>query len=122
VLAVLGFLTEVDVARAVAKQFGLPYMDPTRYQVPKEALESVPVDLMRQNQFIVLDRIGRTLVLAVAGVLNGEVLEKVEKVSGCQAFVYVATPAQVQQALDKHLAPKAAKAAPKAAGPIPGRK
>ncbi len=113
VLVTLGFLTEQDVARAVAKQFGLPYIDPTLYRIPRDAIQSVPADLMRQNQFVVLDRIGKTILVAVAGVLHPEVLEKLERGSGAQVFVYVSTVSQVHAALDKN-APANGQPAPKA--------
>jgi type IV pilus assembly protein PilB len=118
ILGVLGFLTEQDVARAVAKQFGLPYMDPTMYRIPKSAFEGVPVEMMRQNQFVVLDRIGKTLLVSVAGVLNAEVLEKLEKLSGAQAFIYVSTVSQVMTALDRNAPGNGQAAKP----PVPGRK
>jgi len=127
VLSTLGFITEQEVARAVAKQFGLPYIDPAMYRIPKDAFEGIPADLMRQNQFVALDRIGKTLLVAVAGVLNFEVLEKLEKASGLQVFVYVATVSQVHTALDKNVpangqAAGARTAARPGGPPAPGRK
>ena len=109
-LGTMGFMTEMEVARAVSKQFGLPYLDASRYRVSKEAAEVVPVAFQRLNQLVVLDKIGKTLLVAVAGVLNAEVLEKLEKASGNQLFVYVSTLSRVQAALEK------AAAAPAPAG------
>lgn len=100
-LATMGFMTEMEVARAVSKQFGLPYLDASRYRISKEAAEIVPAPFQRLNQLVVLDKIGKTLLVAVAGVLNAEVLEKLEKSSGNQLFVYVSTLSRVQAALDK---------------------
>jgi hypothetical protein len=98
-LVQLGYLSEMDIARTIVKQFGLPYIDVSKYRIPKDALHAVPADLMIQNQFVVLDKIGKTLLLAVSGVLSGEVLERVEKATGSQLFVYVSTASQVQAAL-----------------------
>jgi hypothetical protein len=102
-LVQLGYLTEMDIARTIVRQFGLPYMDASRYRIPKEAVQLVPPDLMLQNQFVVLDRIGKILIVAVAGVLSADVLEKLEKIVQGQVFVYVSTSSQVQAALAKVL-------------------
>ncbi len=102
-LVQLGYLTETDIARTIVKQFGLPYMDASRYRIPKEAVQLVPPELMLQNQFVVLDRIGKTLIVAVAGVLSADVLEKLEKIVQGQVFVYVSTSSQIQAALAKVL-------------------
>ena len=95
-LSTLGFLTEMEVARAVSKQFGLPYLDASRYRMSKEAAEFVPVPFQKLNQLCVLDKIGKTLLVAVAGVLNAEVLEKLEKASNGQLFGYVSSLSKVQ--------------------------
>jgi len=110
-LVQLGYLSELDIARTIVKQFGLPFIDASKYRIPKDALQAVPAELMLQNHFVVLDRIGKTLLLAVSGVLSGEVIEKVEKLTGSQIFVYVSTSTQVQAAL-KNVVPQNGKAAP----------
>ena len=75
----LGFVTETEVARSVAKQYGFPFIDPLRYRIPREAADAVPLPFLRLNQIIVLDKIGRTLMVAVSGILSAEVLEKIER-------------------------------------------
>ena len=104
----MGFATETEVARVVAKKYGLPFIDASRYRIPKEALEAVPVPFLRLNQMVVLDKIGRTLLVAVAGGINLEVLDKVERSTGCQLFVYVSVLSKVVSALDKAPAASAA--------------
>jgi hypothetical protein len=103
VLVQLGFLSETDIARALVKQFGLPFIDASNYQVSRQAIESVPPELMWQHRFIVLDKIGKTLLVALSGVLNAEVIEEIGRVSQSQPFVYVSTSSQVVAALQKNL-------------------
>lgn len=101
-LVQLTYCSEVDIARAIVRQFGLPYIDASKYRIPREAMEVIPGELMWQNQFIVLDKIGRALVVAVSSVLPGEVFEKLERMSGSQLFLYVSTLGQIKEALKKH--------------------
>ena len=97
----MGFATETEVARVVAKKYGLPFIDASRYRIPKEAADAVPAAFLRLNQMVVLDKIGRTLLVAVAGGLNLEVLDKIERSTGCQLFVYVSILSKVYSALEK---------------------
>ncbi len=119
VLVSMGFVTEVDIARTLVKQSGLPYIDASKYRINKDGVQAVPADLMWLNQFIVLDKIGKTLLLAISNVLNGEVFDKIEKATGSQIFVYVSTVSQVQMALEKNV-PVNGKPDAKAGGAKPG--
>jgi regulator of PEP synthase PpsR (kinase-PPPase family) len=103
ILVSMGFVSEIDIARTLVKQSGLPYIDASRYRINKDGVAAVPGELMWQNQFIVLDKIGKTLLVAISNVLSTEVFEKLERVSGSQIFVYVSTSAQVLQALEKNV-------------------
>jgi hypothetical protein len=107
----LSYVTEMDIARTLVKQFGLPFINAAAYRIPKDAAGSIPPEFMLLNQVVVLDRIGKTLLVAVSGLPSGEVFDKLEKVSGCQIFLYVSTAAQVREALAKVM-PQNGKAAP----------
>lgn len=100
-LHTLGMVTETEAARAVAKQFSLPFIDATKYRIPKEAADAVPAAFLRLNNMVVLDKIGKTLIVAVAGGLNAEVLDRLERATSCQVFVYVSILSKVQAALEK---------------------
>ncbi len=99
ILVKLGYVTEGDIARTIATQFSLPYLDASRYNIPKEIVELVPVDTLMENQFVALDRIGKTLIIAVSGLLNEKVFEELERKTGCQVQLYVSTAAQVAKAV-----------------------
>jgi hypothetical protein len=103
ILVAMGFVTEQDVARTLVKQSGLPYIDASRYRINKDGVQAVPAELMWQNQMVVLDKIGKTLLVAISNVISTEILEKLEKVSGSQIFIYVSTTGQIQLALEKNV-------------------
>lgn len=106
VLVKLNYVSEIDIARAIAKQFGLPYIDATKYNISREAVSLVPVQTMLDHQFVILDKLGKTVLVALSGLPTGEVYEQLEKSSGCRLFVYVTTASSVMEVLKK-LAPKA---------------
>ena len=128
ILVAMGFVSEVDIARTLVKQSGLPYIDASKYRINKDGIAAVPGELMWLNQFVVLDKIGKTLLVAISNVLGTEVFDKLEKISGSQIFVYVSTASQVLQALEKNvpvngklMEPKGAKPGAKPGAPgVPG--
>ena len=121
ILVSMGFVTEQDVARTLVKQSGLPYIDASRYRINKDGVQAVPAELMWQNQMIVLDKIGKTLLVAISNVISTEILEKLERVSGSHIFVYVSTTGQIQMALDKNVPLAKADVKPAPAKPgVPG--
>jgi type IV pilus assembly protein PilB len=103
ILVSMAFVTEMDIARTLVKQSGLPYIDASRYRINKDGIQAVPAELLWQNQIIVLDKIGKTMLVAISTVISPEILEKLERVSGSQIFVYVSTWSQIQMALEKNV-------------------
>jgi hypothetical protein len=116
----MGLATDMDVARCVTKQSGLPYIDAASYRIDRDILKGIPGPFLWQNQMIVLDKIGKTALVAVAGVPNPDVYEKLEKILGVQLFLFVTTQQQVRAALEKN-APQP-KEVPAAAKPAAGKK
>lgn len=93
----LRYVTELDIAAAMSTQFNLPYIDATRYTISKEAFNLVPIDFMKQ--FIILDKIGSVLIIAISSPLNEKIFEEVEKKTSCQIFAFVSTSSQIKQAM-----------------------
>lgn len=110
----LGVLTESDLARCVSKQLGLPILDASSYQVPKELVGLLDFSLMDQHQVVPLDRIGKVLVVAASGPPPPEVVEAIEKAAGASAFFVVSAATQIDACLTKYFknGPANAPAAP----------
>ena len=108
-LVKLGYVTEMDIARTLATQFSYPFLDAMKYFVPPEVLRLVPVDKALEHQMLPLDKMGKTLLLATAGVVPPEVLEALEKQTGLRIFLYVSTSTQILEAIKKNYKPPAKK-------------
>jgi hypothetical protein len=102
VLVDMGAVSERDIARAMATQFGLPYMDATRYVIPTEVMNVVPAEQMLRDQYVILDLIGNSLVIAVSGMLIEPIFTELEEQTGCELFFYVSTVTQVRDAIRKY--------------------
>jgi type IV pilus assembly protein PilB len=93
----LGYVTEFDIAAAMSTQFNLPYIDATRYTITKEAFNLLPIDFMKQ--FIIIDKIGSVLLIAISSPLNEKIFDEIEKMTSCQIFAFVSTSSQIKQAM-----------------------
>jgi len=117
ILVAMGFVSEIDIARTLVKQSGLPYIDASKYRINKDGVQALPGELMWLNQFVVIDKIGKTLLVAISNVLLPEIFDKIEKASGSQIFVYISTASQVKQALEKNVPINGKLQDPKAVAP-----
>ena len=102
VLVKLGYVTENDIARTIATQFGLPYIDASKYFVSKEVQNVCTVDEMMQHQLVPMDKIGNILIVAVSGLLNEEIFEELEHRTQCKIHLFVSTSTQVMESIKNY--------------------
>lgn len=97
----LGYVTERGIARAICKQFDLPYLNATTYEINAAAAALIQRQTMISSRFVVLDQIGKSLVVATAGLVDSSVFEELEKMTGAPPVIYVSTFGQVTGTLKK---------------------
>ncbi|MCW8130722.1 MAG: hypothetical protein KIS92_10260 [Planctomycetota bacterium] len=100
-LVKLGFVTEDAIASTISQQFGLPYISIEQYTVGKEVLDMFPQSMLREYQFIPIDKIGSVLVIVGAGLMNHDVLDELERMSGCRVCQYVGTWKDIYETIQK---------------------
>jgi len=96
----LGYVTEEDIARAVVRQAGCPYISPQQYYITREAVVLFPADVARKHQFVPLDKFGSVVAIVIGGPVTQEVIAELEKISGCSVQFYVGTQSAVREALE----------------------
>jgi len=102
VLVRLGHVTEQDIARTIATQFAMPYIDVSQYDIPEDVLSILPAERLIEYQCLPLDQIGKVLIMAVAGPVSAKVLETFEKASESEVFLYVSCASEIERGLDRH--------------------
>ena len=90
-LVKLGFVTEDAIASTISQQFGLPFMAVDQYTISNEMLDLFPVSMLREYQFLPMDKVGKVLLIVGAGLMNHDVLDELERISGCRVCQYVGT-------------------------------
>ena len=102
VLVELKFATEKDIAQALNCQYGFPYLPLSSYEIDAEVIRSVPENVCRQFCLVPIDKIGKSLTVAMSNPLNVQALEDVELITGCSVQVFVSTATDVKQSIDKY--------------------
>ncbi|MDP8211836.1 MAG: hypothetical protein P9X22_00915 [Candidatus Zapsychrus exili] len=102
ILVNLNFATEKDIAQVLTCQYGFPYLPLSNYDIDQEVISSVPENVCQKHCLIPIDKIGKSLTLAMANPLNVQASEDVELVTGCIVQIFVSTATEVQQAIDKY--------------------
>jgi type IV pilus assembly protein PilB len=92
-------ITEDKMLSVLVSQFGLPYMKPSAYKIPKELLEIFEPAMMRRYQFVPVDTIGSVLVIAIAGLLSEDIFKEIEAQTGCSLQVYLTRISEINAVL-----------------------
>lgn len=102
VLVDLSFATETDIAQALTSQYGFPYLPLSNYEIDPEVIKSVPEHICRQFCLIPIDKIGKSLTLAMSNPLNVQAAEDVELITGCAVQAFVSTATEIKLSIEKY--------------------
>ncbi|PYO66154.1 MAG: type II secretion system protein GspE, partial [Gemmatimonadetes bacterium] len=74
-LVKLGFVEETEVTKCLARQYRMPAVDLTRFEVDPKILKLLPPDIATKHTVLPLKREGRTLTVAIADPNNVAAIE-----------------------------------------------
>lgn len=102
VLVDMKFATEKDIAQALTAQYGFPYLPLANYEIDLEVVNSVPENVCRQFCLVPIDKIGKSLTLAMSNPMNTQAAEDVELITGCSVQAFVSTASEIKQTIEKY--------------------
>ena len=94
--------TEEDVVQALTCQYGFPYLPLANYEIAPEVVATVPLEACKKYCLVPIDKIGRSLTLAMANPLNVQALEDVEKITTCTVQAFVSTATEINSAINRY--------------------
>lgn len=97
-------LDEEEIAQTLAEQKGLDCVRLTAFPIDRRAVSEIPERLARKRLIIPIAYEGDSLVLAMADPLDVEAIDDVRLTTGRSVVPVVATPTQIQYAIEKYLA------------------
>ena len=102
VLVGLKFVMEEGIAQALTCQYGFPYLPLSNYEIDPDVISTVQENVCRQFCLIPIDKIGKSLTMAMADPLNVQAIEDVELITGCAVQTFVSTPTDIKNSIDKY--------------------
>ena len=106
ILVLLKYATEEQIAQALTIQYGFPYLPLDNYEIVKEIIDLVPVDVARSYGVIPIDKLGATMTVAMENPLNISAIEKLESITKCAIQPFVTTATSLKNALTKYYSKK----------------
>ncbi|HEY7769084.1 type IV-A pilus assembly ATPase PilB [Longimicrobium sp.] len=100
-LVKLGFLSEQDLVRALARQHRIPAVDLERVKLDPRILKLVPPEIAVKHQVLPLRRVGRTLTVAMANPTDLGVLDDLKFVTRLDIEPVIAGDFSLRKIIEK---------------------
>jgi type IV pilus assembly protein PilB len=101
-LVKMGFINEVELTRMLARQFRMPAVDLSNFEVDTRIAKLIPPDLAQRHLLLPLKREGRTLTVAMADPSNLVVIDDLKFITRYDIFPVIAGEYTLRNAIEKH--------------------
>lgn len=109
VLIELGYISEIDLIKALSKRLQLAIVDYEIPRVPENIISLIPENVARQWEVVPIDLKEGKVVVAMNDPLNYQAIDDIRIVAQKEVVPMLATKSNIQQALNKFYADKQAK-------------
>jgi type IV pilus assembly protein PilB len=101
-LVKLGFIEETEVTKMLARQYRMPAVDLSRFEVEPKILKLLSADIALKHTVLPLKREGRTLTIAIADPNNVTAIEDIKFITRCDVFAVIAGEYTLRNAIEKY--------------------
>ena len=101
ILIRLGLVTQTELAQAIAKQFGIEFLELRHFSPQKEALSALPIQFARDNSLLPIGVEDTTLIVATSEPDNSKLMDLASRVSKKRVRCVAASPSQIQKHIEK---------------------
>jgi type IV pilus assembly protein PilB len=100
-LVALGFVKEIELTRTLARQYRMPAVDLTNFEIDPRIARLIPGDMAVKHLVLPLKRDGRTLTVAMADPTSTGVLEDLKFITRCDIFPVIAGEYTIRHAIER---------------------
>jgi type IV pilus assembly protein PilB len=101
-LVKLGFVKDEDITALLSKQYGVPSINLTQFEIDTGVIKLIPGETCHKYQIIPLSRSGATLTIAMTDPTNVFAMDDIKFMTGYNVEPVVASDGAVAEALDKY--------------------
>jgi len=102
VLVKLGLVQEIEITKMLARQYRVPAVDLSRFEVDPKIIKLVPPDIAVRHDVLPLKREGRTLTVAMAEPTNVTVIEDLKFITRFDIFPVIAGEYTLRTAIERY--------------------
>jgi type IV pilus assembly protein PilB len=101
-LVALGLITEENMAQALSRQLGYPYIDLSQFEVYPDVIELIPPDIAKKHMIMPIHRIRSFLTMAMVDPTDLDVIENVRFRTSLSVQPVIASESGVSEAINKY--------------------
>ena len=100
-LVTYGYISEEQLARALAEQFGLPFVDLAKENIETFYAKMIPKEYALQYEVLPISHAGGKLTTALADPTDKTVLQKLKTITGLSVVPVIATTSAIHDAINR---------------------
>ncbi len=101
-LTKLGYIEENELTSFLSKQYGVPSINLSDFEIDGEVLKLIPKEVVVRHQVIPISRAGNTLIVAMADPSNIYAIDDIKFITNFNIDVVVAAEGQIAEAIEKY--------------------
>ncbi len=101
-LTKLGIINEEDLTAFLSKQYGVPSINLSEWEVTNDVIQLVPTELAKRHQLIPVNRAGATLIVAMSDPSNIYAIDDLKFRTGLNIEVVVASEVAIDEAITRY--------------------
>lgn len=101
-LVKLGFLSDEEVTAVLSRQYGVPSVNLSLFEVDESAVKLVPQEVAQKYMVMPLSRVGATLTLAMLDPTNVFAIDDIKFMTGLSVEPVVVSEAAMTEAMEKY--------------------
>jgi type IV pilus assembly protein PilB len=105
-LTKLGIIGQRELTSFLSKQYGVPSIDLSEFEIDEDVLKLIPKDVAQQHQVIPVNRAGSDLIVAMSDPSNIYAIDDIKFLTGYNVQVVVASEEAIKQAIERYYADK----------------
>ena len=98
----LGLVTEEDMAQALSRQLGYPYIDLDQFEVYPDVVNLIPLEIVKKYMIMPIHRIRSFLTLSMVDPTDLEVIEDIRFRTGLSIQPVIASESGILNAINKY--------------------
>src|SRR5947199_4983962 len=100
-LVKLGFLTDEDVTNFLSRQYGVPAINLSYFEIDPAVVKLIPYETAKRYQILPLSRVGASLTIAMVDPTNVFAMDDIKFMTGFNIEPVVASESSIIEGIDK---------------------